>query len=104
MRKNAIIKCKKGTVMTRRRKQNMKEEMYFNELRNLPASRINVILKAVNEKKALKESDAKSEVEKMLYERTMKEARTHEQKYGKWPVFEMCEIESDDPALDIYHD
>jgi len=39
-----------------------------------------------------------------FYENLMREANEHLEKYGSWPVFEMGEIEYDDPVLDIYKD
>lgn len=82
----------------------MNETKYFNELMKMPAVRKNAIISAVNRKLPLEEAGAKNEAEKMLYKRMFKEAKEMEKKYGMWPVFEAEEIESDDPALDIYHD
>lgn len=82
----------------------MKEQEYYRKLATLKASRINEITYAVNCKVPEKEIGLKDEVEKMYYDRLMKQAKEHEKKYGKWPVFAMQEIESDDPKLDIYND
>lgn len=96
----AIMKCKIGFSKEERK---MKEQ-YLRELAKLPASRTNAIIRAVNAKKTLEESGAKSEVEKMFFNDLLEGAKEHEAKYGKWPVYALDEIEYDDPALDIYHD
>lgn len=81
----------------------MTEKEYLVQLGALRESRKNVIITAVNRKIPAKESGLKTEVEKLFYKQLWKEATAHEKKYGKWPVFEMCEIETNDPALDIYN-
>lgn len=81
----------------------MTEKDYLVKLGEVPGSRKNEIISAVNRKVPKKEAGLKTEVEKTFFERLWKEATAHEKKYGKWPVFEMCEIETNDPRLDIYN-
>lgn len=77
----------------------MKNKNYLTELGKKSAIRLNQITMAVN---ARADIDLKDNVEKQYHSNLMKEAKAHKKKYGEWPVFEMQEIESDDPALDIY--
>ena len=80
----------------------MNEKKYLIELGKLPGSRKNEVIRAVNQKVAKKKFALKGETEEMFFDRLMNEAAAHEKKYGKWPVFDMGEIESDDPVLDVY--
>lgn len=80
----------------------MTEKEYLVKLGAVRESRKNEIISAVNRKVPQKKAGLKTEVERIFYERLWKEATAHEKKYGKWPVFEMCEIETNDPRLDIY--
>lgn len=82
----------------------MNEQEYFKKLASVKASRINAITHAVNCKLPKDEVEFENDVEKMYYDRLFKQAREHESKYGRWPVFAMQEIESDDEKLDIYND
>lgn len=82
----------------------MNEQEYLKKLASVKASRINAITHAVNCKLPEKEIGLKDEVEKMYYDRLVKQAKEHEKKHGFWPVFSMQEIETDDPKLDIYND
>lgn len=82
----------------------MSEKAYFSALAKARASRLNELTDAVNRKTPKAEAGLKEEFEEMYYDRLWKEAEDHEKKYGFWPTFEMEEIESDDPALDIYKD
>lgn len=79
----------------------MDEKEYRRLLGEKRASRLNVVIRAVNEgvSKSLLGLD---EVEERFYDNLVVEAREHAKKYGKHPVFEMMEIEWDDPILDIY--
>lgn len=80
----------------------MTEKEYFAKLGELRESRKNDIISAVNRKVSAKEVGLTTEVEKLFYKRLWREATAHEKKYGKWPAFEMCEVETNDPRLDIY--
>ena len=42
--------------------------------------------------------------EEEYYDSFWNEANGLAAKYGFWPTFDMCEIEYDDPVLDIYGD
>ena len=82
----------------------MSEKEYFNILLKTPNSKLNVIIDAVNRKHSKEEAGLKNEFEEMFYDKLWKEAEEHVKKYEEWPVFEMGEIESEDPILDIYKD
>ena len=71
----------------------MTEEMYYRELTKMPPRRMNELISAVNAKRPLSALGRVSEVEKMFYERTYKEAEELEVKHGKWPEFMLCELD-----------
>lgn len=77
---------------------------YQHELGEIRASRLNDIMHAVNCKAPKEEFDLMSETESQFFDNLVAEAKAHEEKYGFWPVFEMLEIDYDDPRLDIYSD
>lgn len=66
------------------------------------ASRRNDITQAVNLKLSKRAAGLKDAAEEYYYDRLWAEADEFEKKYGVWPVYEMEEIEYDDPRLDIY--
>ena len=80
----------------------MTEKEYIKKLGEMRGSRKNGIISAVNRKVPKEKVGLKTEVEKIFYGELWKEAVAHEKKYGFWPTFEMYEVESDDPRLDIY--
>ena len=80
----------------------MTEKEYLVELGKIRGSRKNQIIRAVNNKIPKDKAGLKSPVEKKFFDNLMKEAEAHEKKYGFWPTFDMCEIETDDPVLDVY--
>lgn len=82
----------------------MEDAKYMSELRKIKGSRLNEIIRAVNLKASKDEAKLEGEVEEKFYDNLATQAQEHEKKYGKWPVFDMVEIESDDPKLDIYKD
>lgn len=82
----------------------MIDNKYFSELGKIPASRLNKMMYAINCKAPKDEIGLKSEVEENWFNGLIKEATAHENKYGVWSVFEMAEIEYDDPVLDIYNE
>lgn len=82
----------------------MANNKYFQELAKIRSSRLNQIIYAVNCKVPENEIGLKGETEKQFYDNLIKQANEHVKKHGFWPVFAMNEIESDDPALDIYND
>ena len=65
-------------------------------------SRKNDIIHAVNCKVPSAEAGLNDKFERAYYEYLWKEAELHQEAYGFWPVFEMGEIESNDPRLDRY--
>ncbi len=69
---------------------------------DIPMSRINRILDAVNRRYPKEAINLRNEEEEMYYDRFWAEAEELAAKYGDWPVFEMGEIDYDDPLLDIY--
>lgn len=81
----------------------MSDKEYIVELGKVRASRLNEITSAVNNKVPKDKVGIKNEVESRYYDNLWEEAVSIEKKYGKWPVFDMEELESDDPALDIYN-
>ena len=81
----------------------MSDKEYFRELGKISAIRLNEITRAVNSKVPKSQAGLNGEIESRYYDSLWKEAMEIQKKYGDWPVFEMEEIESDDPALDIYN-
>ncbi len=81
----------------------MSDKEYMRALSKVPASRINEITSAVNSKTPKAKAGLKNEVESKYYDNLWKEAMAVQKKHGNWPVFDMAELESDDPALDIYN-
>lgn len=82
----------------------MAEAEYMKAFHEMRGSRKNEIIRAVNIKASKEEIELKGEAEEKFYDELVAEAKEHEKKWGEWPVFEMCEIESDDPCLDIYNE
>lgn len=80
------------------------DQNYLNELGKLRASRRNEIAYMVSCKVPKNEAGLKLDIEEQYFDSLMETAREHEAIYGFWPTFEMEEIESDDPVLDIYGD
>lgn len=68
------------------------------------ASRENDLLMMINDKIPQAEVEFNNEEEKSFYASVWAEAVEHEKQWKRWPVFEMTEIESDDPRLDIYNE
>lgn len=70
---------------------------------DLPGSRWNVVIAAVNGKIPKEKAGLEGEREEKLYDELVAEANAYEKRGGVRPIFEPVEIESDDPALDIYN-
>ena len=66
--------------------------------------RWNVIIDAVNRKIPKEKAGLNGEAEAKLYDEIKSEADALEKRGGVRPVFNMVEIESEDPALDIYNE
>ena len=80
----------------------MTEKEYMQALGEIPNSRLNKIIYAVNSRIPKEEAGLNGEVEKMFFDRLEKEAASYEKRGGVRPFFTPGEIESDDPCLDIY--
>lgn len=80
----------------------MNEKDYYKALDVMPGSRKNDIIYAVNSRLDKKDAGLKNPVEEMFFDRLVAEADAYEKRGGVRPMFEMCEIESDDDRLDIY--
>lgn len=76
---------------------------YLRKLGEIPGSRLNKIIHAVNCNVPKSEIGLDGEVETMFYDNLMREADEHEREFGERPVFASSEIESDDPSMDIYN-
>jgi hypothetical protein len=74
-----------------------------NAIREIPGSRWNAVISAVNENVPKDKAGLMNEAEEALYDEIKAEADALEKRGGVRPVFDMVEIESDDPALDIYN-
>lgn len=81
----------------------MTENEKKNAVRELPGSRWNAIIAAVNENIPKEKAGLLNEVEEALYDSIKAEADSLEKRGGVRPVFDKVEIESDDPVLDIYN-
>ena len=64
----------------------------------------NDIARAVNAKVPAADAGLKDKHQKAYYDYLWKDAELHQEAYGFWPTFDMCEMESDDPRLDRYSD
>ena len=80
----------------------MAENEKKNAVRELPGSRWNAVISAVNNNVPKDKAGLLNEAEETLYDSIKAEADDLEKSGGVRPVFDMVEIESDDPALDIY--
>ena len=80
----------------------MTEKEYYSGLYEMSGSRANEIIDAVNRKVPKDKAGLNTEVEEMFYDNMVAEADAYEKRGGVRPVFDMVEIETDDPVLDIY--
>jgi len=69
---------------------------------DIPTSRLNRIIDAVNRRYPKEAIGVRPGPEDVWYDAIWKNAEDHLAEYGVWPVFDMGEIEYDDPVLDIY--
>lgn len=81
----------------------MTENEKKNAVRELPGSRWNAIIAAVNKMIPKEKAGLLNEAEEYLYDKIKADADDFEKRNGERPVFDMVEIESDDPVLDIYN-
>lgn len=77
---------------------------YLVELGKIPGSRLCQIVRVVNERGSKSDAKLKTPTEERYFDNLMENAEAHLRKYGSWPIYEMPEIEYDDPVLDIYSD
>lgn len=80
----------------------MTENEKKNAIRELSGSRFNAVIAAVNRQVPKEKAGLMSEAEEALFDEIKAEADALENRGGVRPVFDMVEIESDDPVLDIY--
>ena len=74
------------------------------KMSELPGSRWNAIIAAVNGNIPKDKAGLNGDVEEKLYDEIKAEADALEKRGGVRPVFNPVEIESDDERLDIYRD
>ena len=87
-----------------REKYGITEKEYYRILGETRTSRLNDIIYAVSCRVPKEEAGLANTFESVFYDELTAEAQEHEKKYGCWPVFEIGEIEWDDPRLDIYRE
>lgn len=68
----------------------------------MTGSEWNVLIRLVNKKVPPSEVGRLGDEKEKLYKKMWEEAKEHEKRYGEWPVYELAEIDWDDPVLDIY--
>ena len=71
---------------------------------SISGSRWNVIISAVNMKIPKEKAGLRGKEEEKIYDEIKAEADALEKRGGVRPVFDPVEIESEDPALDIYNE
>ena len=71
----------------------MDEKEYFSQLTEVSPRKKNRIITAVTSKTPKSEILLETEVERMFYQRLWREAETHLEKYGSWPVFDLVELD-----------
>lgn len=71
---------------------------------DISGSRWNAIISAVNAKIPKEKARLKGAEEEKIYDEIKAEADALEKRGGVRPVFDPVEIESEDPALDIYNE
>lgn len=81
----------------------MTEKEYMQALGEIPTSRLNKIIYAVNSRISKEEAGLQGEVEERFFEELVAEADAYEKRGGVRPFFTPGEIETEDPCLDIYN-
>ena len=71
----------------------MTEKEFMDEFGKMDERRINYVIYTVNAHIPKEKADLKTEVEFCFYDRLIKQAKELERKCGKWPVFDLCEID-----------
>lgn len=83
--------------------KNSKEyKEYLRELDYIPTRRKNEIISLVNYKTPKDKIIFEAHIEELFYDSLIREAEEMQEKHGIWPIFELYEIDYDDPILDIY--
>ena len=83
--------------------RNSKEyKEYLRDLDHVSTSRKNDIIRHVNYRLPKEKYSFRNSAEEAFYESLIDEAERMQAKTGVWPIFELCEIDYDDPILDIY--
>ena len=83
--------------------RNSKEyKAYLKDLSHVSTSRKNDIIRHVNYRLPKEKYEFRNKTEEAFYESLIDEATRMQSKTGVWPIFELCEIDYDDPILDIY--
>lgn len=77
---------------------------YHEKWNQIRQSRINDIIVAVNSRVSKDDFDFRTKAELKYFEYLTAEADAYEEYLGERPVFEVGEIDFDDPVLDIYSD
>lgn len=80
----------------------MSDKEYLRKLGEKRGSRLNQIIAAVQNRIPKDNAGLKDAVEEKFFDSLEKQAADHVKKYGFFPVFDLYEIETDDPVLDIY--
>ncbi len=70
--------------------------------KSLTAREMNRIISLVNYKTPKEKCDLRSVEEERFYDNLINEAKEMMDRTGIWPIFDVCELDYDDPALDIY--
>ena len=96
---------KEANVVSKKLKNVYADYTKYHEAWNLiRQSRKNEIIAAVNAKILKENMDFNNEAEAKYYEYLTAEADAYEEYGGVRPIFEMGEIDYDDPVLDIYNE
>ena len=71
----------------------MDEKEYYKKLGDKSGRELNAIIYAVQNKIPKEKANLKDETEERFFDNLVKQAEEHVKKYGKFPVFELCEID-----------
>ena len=81
--------------------RNEKDESKRNTISLSPRA-MNRIIDLVNSKIPKEKCVFRSDEEERFYDNLINEAKETLDRIGVWPIFDVCELDYDDPALDIY--
>ena len=74
------------------------------EFMKMGARRRNEIVMAVNEGLSKEEANLKSEAEKQYFDSMIKQGEEFKKEHGEFPLFELEELDYEDPELDMFND